>query len=84
MVWLVVGLGNPGPAFASHLHNVGYRVADELARRLGVRFRALRGCRAEVAEGEVAEATDAAPAKKKLPTATAAAISPAARANGRP
>jgi peptidyl-tRNA hydrolase, PTH1 family len=49
--WLVVGLGNPGPTFASHRHNVGYKVAEELARRMQIRFRAARGMRAEVAEG---------------------------------
>jgi len=51
--WLVVGLGNPGPAFASHRHNIGYRVADELARRMDVRLSVLRGCRAEVADGRI-------------------------------
>jgi peptidyl-tRNA hydrolase, PTH1 family len=51
--WLVVGLGNPGPTFASHRHNIGYRVADELARRMDVRLSVLRGCRAEVADGRI-------------------------------
>ena len=51
--WLVVGLGNPGPAYASHRHNIGYVVVDELARRLGIRFGAPRGMRTEVAEGRL-------------------------------
>jgi PTH1 family peptidyl-tRNA hydrolase len=49
---LVVGLGNPGPAYEGTPHNVGYRVVEELSRRHGF-ARAKRGFDGRCAEGAV-------------------------------
>jgi PTH1 family peptidyl-tRNA hydrolase len=59
VMWLVIGLGNPGREYARHRHNVGFGVVDLLAARTGARFGRHKRAVADVAETRLGVGADA-------------------------
>lgn len=54
-MWLVAGLGNPGPEYAETRHNIGFGVVECWAARRGWRFERVAALESRVALGRVGD-----------------------------
>lgn len=54
---LIIGLGNPGKKYEKNRHNLGFRVADALARELGLAFKHNKKFVAEIATPHLSSPT---------------------------
>ncbi len=51
---LIIGLGNPGKAYADNRHNIGFRCINKLAKLHGISL-AQRQCQAQFGIGQIAD-----------------------------
>lgn len=59
MLWLVVGLGNPGPEYEATRHNIGQLVVDQLAKSHSAKWSSHKS-RCDIAEFKLGVGLDAA------------------------
>ena len=59
MLWLVVGLGNPGPEYEATRHNIGQLVVDQLAKSNSAKWSSHKS-RCDIAEFKLGVGIDAA------------------------